>query len=108
MHNHDDPIDLHLMKIFIYFNITIIVKQFTIRNILRRYCFLQCGSILFAQLEIWKVNSMEDTHLEVNNLLCDSNTQSTTSIDVSDGMYIFAKYTSLINIFIHFENQTRL
>lgn len=49
----------------------------------------QCGSILFAQLEIWKVNSMEDTHLDVNNLLCDTNAQSSSpSIDVSDGEYI--------------------
>ncbi|XP_065225959.1 DNA-binding protein D-ETS-4 [Planococcus citri] len=45
----------------------------------------QCGSILFAQLEIWKVNSMEDTHLDVNTLLCDTNAQSSSpSVDISD------------------------
>lgn len=57
------------------------------------FFILQSGSVLFAQLEIWKANSMEDTHLDVNNLLCDTNTQSSPSIDISDGrFYINSSY----------------
>lgn len=62
--------------------------KYPILNLIFILFFFQCGSILFAQLEIWKVNSMEDTHLDVNNLLCENNGQSSSSsIDLSDGKF---------------------
>lgn len=46
------------------------------------------GVILYAQLEVWKAASMEDSHLNVNNFLCDAakaqNDNVAISIDITD------------------------
>lgn len=45
----------------------------------------QCGSLLYAQLEIWKAACIEETNVDVSALLQDTSTQSSSSCgDASD------------------------
>ncbi|XP_039279019.1 DNA-binding protein D-ETS-4 isoform X2 [Nilaparvata lugens] len=45
----------------------------------------QCGSLLYAQLEIWKAACLEETNVDVSALLQDTSTQSSSSCgDASD------------------------
>ncbi|CAH0765592.1 unnamed protein product [Bemisia tabaci] len=46
----------------------------------------QSGSLLYAQLEIWKAVCLEDTHLDVSNLLYDSpaSQSNSSSIEMTD------------------------